>query len=236
MNTAEDLRRRRTAVTRDAIRDALVALLRDEHPATISIPAVAEAAGVSVRTVYRHFPSKQALLDDVAMIQRRRAESMLEGRGGLFDNPEEYLPTLWADFERDLGAVLAQHQSPAGHEVRAHRAATHRATLRPMLVDRFPDVPESDIDDLTDLAMLLTSSSAFLDLHLRLGRSGVDAARIAWWAVQAIQRQFAESGGLGRSSVSDRPAAAGPAPTSDFDAASDAAPDPDALPDTGGTR
>ena len=42
-------------------------LVANDHPAAISVPAVAERAGVGVATVYRYFPTKEALLDAAAL-------------------------------------------------------------------------------------------------------------------------------------------------------------------------
>ena len=196
----EDLRRRRSEVSRQAIRDAVTDLLRNEHPSTLSIPAVAAAAGVSVRTVYRYFPTKQDLLDDVSEIHQLRADAMVNGREDLFNDPGRYLDALWTDFENDLSAVKAQHQSQLGGDIRQTRMHETRQGLTLRLDKGFPDVPDEDRADLADLIMMTMSSSGFLDLHTRLGRSGRDAARLAWWAVRAMQKQFAADGGLGRSS------------------------------------
>ncbi|MEM9656038.1 MAG: TetR/AcrR family transcriptional regulator [Actinomycetota bacterium] len=196
----QDLRRRRSEVSRQAIRDAVTDLLRDTHPATLSIPAVAGAAGVSVRTVYRYFPTKQDLLDDVAEIQQRRADAMVNGRQDLYSNPDRYLEALWTDFENDLPAVKAQHQSQLGSEIRRSRLGQTRPGLDERIDRTFPDATDADRADLADLVVLLTSSSAFLELHTRLDRSGPDAARLVWWAVRALQKQFTADGGLGYSS------------------------------------
>src|SRR4051812_32741892 len=56
-------RAEQAAATRRKILEALVALITEERPATISVPQVAKRAGVSVRIVYHHFPNKDALFD-----------------------------------------------------------------------------------------------------------------------------------------------------------------------------
>ncbi|MGI9598662.1 MAG: TetR/AcrR family transcriptional regulator [Acidimicrobiales bacterium] len=195
-SAGQDLRRRRAEVSRQAIRDAVTELLLHEHPSTLSIPAVAAKAGVSVRTVYRYFPTKQHLLDDVAEIQQRRADEIMDGRQDLFDNPGQYLAAMWTDFERDVEAIRAQHLSPLGRELRSVRMEKVRADLRVRLDKAFPEADQQDRDDLSDLIMTIMSSGAFLDLHTRLGRGGADAARLAWWAVGAMQKQFKADGGM----------------------------------------
>lgn len=53
-------------VTRRRIFEALVDLIGQEGIADISVQSVADRAGVSHRTVYRHFPDKAALLEGLA--------------------------------------------------------------------------------------------------------------------------------------------------------------------------
>ncbi len=192
----QDLRRRRAEVSRQAIRDAVAALLLEDHPANLSIPAVAARAGVSIRTVYRYFPTKQDLLDDVAEVQQRRADAIVDGRQDMFERPDQYLSALWSDFEDDVEAVRAQHLSPLGADLRRRRLEKLQAGVEIRLAKAFPDADQDERRQLGDLIMLVTSSAAFLELHDRMGRSGADAARMAWWAAVAMQRQFAADGGL----------------------------------------
>lgn len=191
-----DLRRRRAEVSKQAIRDAVADLLLEQHPASLNIPAVASAAGVSVRTVYRYFPTKQDLLDDVAEVQQRRADRIMDGRQDMFDRPGQYLAALWTDFEEDVEAVRAQHLSPLGRDIRARRLETTRAEMQIRLEKAFPDASAKDRADLADLITMVMSSAAFLELHTRMGHSGADAAGLAWWAARALQKQFKTDGGI----------------------------------------
>ncbi|MET0459499.1 MAG: TetR/AcrR family transcriptional regulator, partial [Ilumatobacteraceae bacterium] len=56
-------RKEHAEATRLGILGALVDLIVEEGPGTISVPQVAARAGVSVRTVYHYFPTKEALFD-----------------------------------------------------------------------------------------------------------------------------------------------------------------------------
>ena len=56
------LRDQQADLTRDLIVRAFQELLRTDHPDAITYPQVAEAAGVSLRTVYRYFPTRADLL------------------------------------------------------------------------------------------------------------------------------------------------------------------------------
>jgi AcrR family transcriptional regulator len=57
------LREEHVEVTRRSVLNAVSRLLERMKPEAISFAAVAEEAQVSVRTVYRHFPTKETLLD-----------------------------------------------------------------------------------------------------------------------------------------------------------------------------
>jgi len=61
MTTTEAIRERQAEVVSDAILDALVDRLELQDPADVSLPQVAADAGVSIRTLYRYFPTRDAL-------------------------------------------------------------------------------------------------------------------------------------------------------------------------------
>lgn len=58
--------------SREALRGALLDLVEHRPFESITIRDITEAAGVGYATFYRHFPTKAALLDDVAAAQIRQ--------------------------------------------------------------------------------------------------------------------------------------------------------------------
>ncbi len=188
------LAEQRAAVTRDAIIEATQTLLIEKHPATLSIPAVAKQAGVSVRTVYRYFPNKQELLDGVA--KHFPSRSHTDGRWVLdsFDDNEDGLIRLWSSFTENLPAVRAEHQSPAGAELRERRLGETRVQMAKLISTNFPGAPQHELDVMVDLTIAITSSSMFLELHERLGRGAEESARLAIWLAKALHAEFAANG------------------------------------------
>lgn len=57
------LRERQAAETRHLILEALAQVIAERGTSDFTVDDVAEQAGVATRTVYRHFPNRQALLD-----------------------------------------------------------------------------------------------------------------------------------------------------------------------------
>ena len=60
------LRDRQVAQTREFILDAVTTLLGDRRADEVTTRDIAAAAGVSERTVYRHFPDRDALLEGLS--------------------------------------------------------------------------------------------------------------------------------------------------------------------------
>ena len=108
------LRDEQRDLTRSRIVRAVLDLLETDSPATISVPAVAGRAGVSLRTVYRYFPTKADLIHSAAHVFddpiTQRLGQQPDDRGA---DLGEYLRRLWAEFGQNVPAVRAQHQSAA---------------------------------------------------------------------------------------------------------------------------
>jgi AcrR family transcriptional regulator len=190
-----DQRARNRAATERAILEAVHDLVTESHPAALSMPAVAERAGVGLRTLYRYFPSKEALLD--AASQSMAAEAVTAvGGAPTVDNLGEYLRISWRGFAKHVAAVKAEHLAPAGRELRARRLPSNRRIARQALDASGIELPDTDQDRLVDLIVTITGSSTFLELVDRLGHDPEDAAALATWAVRALTDRARTDGGI----------------------------------------
>lgn len=194
---AGDLRTRNREATATRILDAVHRVLADEHPATLSMPRVAEEAGVGLRTLYRYFPTKESLVDAASHSFAEEAVAAMGGRPTVA-TLSDYLQVTWSSFSDSLAAVKAQHLTPAGRELRAARLPRSRAHVRAAMIDEGVDLPDEDLDRLVDLVVLITSSSAYLELVDRLGHADVDAAKLAAWAAGAVVARARNEGAVAR--------------------------------------
>lgn len=170
------LRERQQAETRAAIIDAYLELAHREGAGQVSIPAVASEAGVSNRTVYRYFATKEELQTEAAFRFARRADALLGKEPLELDSVPRYLTGLWSDFAEVLPAVIAEHATPAGRELRAKRLDRGRKQVRAA-------VPQAD-DETIDLVIALSSSSMFLEL---VDRMGYDTERAVVMVMRLLQ-------------------------------------------------
>jgi len=178
------LRAQQAEETRTRILDAAVRVMADGF-ASVSIPAVAREAGVSVPTIYRHFATKRDLLAALYPHLVRRAglneltppRSMDELRDGvraLFDHLESF-----DDLAR---AAMA---SPASDEARRINMPDRIAMTRQLADSIVPKPSEVDRNRIARLLVILISSSALRMWRDHLGASVDEAADDVDWVVRA---------------------------------------------------
>ena len=102
------------------------------------MPDVAARAGVSVRTLYRYFPNKDALLAGANEWFSARAQQMIGDRMVGLDALGVYLENVWTAFSENVAAVRVQHTSAGGREFRARRTESTRQTIDAGLPDVIP--------------------------------------------------------------------------------------------------
>jgi AcrR family transcriptional regulator len=160
VNTA--LRTEQTALTRTRIIDAVFELLTEGHPAAISIPEVSRRSGVSIATIYRHFPSKEALLDATAFEGVLPREELLR-RDPDPDNFGPFLESTWSDIAGIEPMIRAQFSTRLGHDVRTRRTRNRDAVGMEVLARKGFDPDREETRRLARLAGMLSSSAVYLD-------------------------------------------------------------------------
>jgi len=172
--------------TRRRIVEAVVELVTDEHPASLSVPAVARLAGTSVATVYRYFPTKEALLDAASLIGGEETREKLAGFPMTFAELEAVLPFAFAELARHLPLARNQLASPVGRELRRRRWEDKAAAIDAAMVRDGLDPSSTHGRRLAVIVDVLTSSTALLELHDKAGLPVDEAADAVSWAVKTL--------------------------------------------------
>lgn len=132
------LRASQAAATRERIVAACVALM--QRGADLTYAAVAAAAGVQERTVYRHFPAKQdleAALWDWIVEHLTHADFAASDEDQLVAAMRE----SFAGFDADAPLIQSMLRSPQGLGVRRHQQPTRRAMFEACADSAVPDAP-----------------------------------------------------------------------------------------------
>ena len=180
-----ELRIRQATETRARILDAAARVMA-RGPASVSMPAVAREAGVSVPTVYRHFRTKADLFTALYPHMVYRAPSVqLE----LPNSIDDFAAGLRAHFAKldSLGeAERAVLNSPVATEMRRANMPGRVARTRTLVDSITPPDPRIDRDRLTRLLTVLTGTAAFRTWRDYLGSSVDDAVADIEWATRAL--------------------------------------------------
>ncbi len=180
-----DLRARRAQETRSDILDATVRVMA-RGVASLSMPAVAREAGVSVPTVYHHFATKEELLAAVHPHVARRVgfDTVPDALtiDGLRRSVRAYFERLGAYSAMDLAAVA----SPLGDEVR-HLTMAHRLDRLARFADAIdPPLTGPDRERITRLLAVLTASASLRMWRDHLGSSAEQAVDDIARTVEAL--------------------------------------------------
>ncbi len=178
------LREEQTEETRARILDATMRVMATGL-ASLSVPAVAREAGVSVPTIYRHFRTKPELLAALYPHAARRA-----GIDGVADarSLDELRPMIRALLGRldnldDLSrAAMA---SPVASEVRSATMPARLQRIRRLTDSIEPKLRKADRDRITRLLAVLMTSSSLRMWRDHLGLPVEEVAKEIDWIVRA---------------------------------------------------
>lgn len=187
------LRNEQAQWTRDRILDALTELLADKRADDITTKEIAQRAGVSQPTVYRHFPDRAALLEGLT----ERVQGLLAGRvipaaslDGLAASVQEFFE-MADEAPEALRAEVLLNSDPRSF------AETTSATSRLMLTavgEEFTDLDEHQRAAVAGLLRCLVSSHSWLRMREEFGVPGAESGPLFRWAVDTLVREMRTSG------------------------------------------
>jgi AcrR family transcriptional regulator len=196
MTVQGDLRATQLADTRQRIARAAAEVMARDGAAGLTFPAVADQAGVSLRTVYRHFANKDDLVLGAVHVGAERTKELFPTNTVRISQMREFLPVLWRELDAQRDFINIQHSAPSGLEVRRERLQLRRDEVARALEADYGDLAEADRRALADLITVLIGSSLLFDLvdHLNLDVEG--AAAMAAYAIEAVAERARREGGI----------------------------------------
>ncbi len=159
------LRRQQTADTHDRILAGLAQTMADGI-SEVSMPAVAEAAGVSVATVYRHFPTKRALFEALPGYFARLVGMDRPTLPRTQEELEDMIRRLFVMYDRLGDVARAAMDSQLGNEARAVQMPQRIAAFRETVALIAPDLQKAGRERIARLVLALTTSGTQRTLRL----------------------------------------------------------------------
>jgi AcrR family transcriptional regulator len=179
------LRERQVAQTRELILDAVTTLLADRRADEVATRDIAAVAGVSERTVYRHFPDRDSLLEGLSRRLPPMADKPSFEAGGL----DELAPT-----SRRLMELLDEHYVTARAEAvfnadpRRFAADTQDNTrqMRDLFAKELPELAEREQLRIAAVIRCLVSTQAWLRMREEFGVPGTESGPVVAWVIDTI--------------------------------------------------
>ena len=171
------LRDQQADLTRDLIMRAFQGLLQNDHPDAITYPQVAEAAGVSLRTVYRYFPTRVDLLQIAAAWFGELTAGAL-GRPAYGARPGGRMPQMGRIFDEHTNVFRALADDALEEPRRAAVAAA--------VAEVSGNLPPEEVRRAEAILGLIRSGRAWLVLHDQYGLAGDEIVRALDWAATTL--------------------------------------------------
>ncbi len=193
-----DLRTRQRALATQAIVDACADLVVEHRHLDFSMKEVAERAGVSLRTVYNHFSTREELLDELTRVMDEQAAALGGPSAQDLHTRDDLLHAVRANMAifEELGEVSeAIAQMPLADVGRDEVRVTRTRQLTDFLAAQMPSAPPDDAEAIALVLRHLLSHRSWFWLTREYGLDTDTVARIVNWAIETLI-DAAESGDL----------------------------------------
>ena len=180
------LRSRLHDATRGVILDALIEQLADTGAFEFSMFELARRANVSARTIYRHFPTREALF--AALGARVNEELGTQEPPRTLDAAMELVRLQFASF--DTHAALVTAELVTRQSFRSPARSARLEALQKVVADAAPNASEPTRRHAAAVIACLSSAHAWAHLREDLQLVGRDAGEAVAFAIDAVKRKL----------------------------------------------
>jgi AcrR family transcriptional regulator len=178
------LRAEQKEATRQRILDAAGRLMEDRGLEEFSFASIAKEAGVKERTVYRHFPTKAALIESLCewFQQRIHYGEFARTEAELLAKPEQIFP----GFEENEQLARALWSSPQGRAFRLSNVEERKAGIKAAIADAVRDLPPRQARWIAAVIHALLSSATWQSMKDYWNLSGEEAGKASSMAMELL--------------------------------------------------
>ena len=179
------LRAEQLEQTRLRILEAMADVLADEEVVEVTVPLVAMSARVSVRTVYRHFPTKEALFDAFGEWAEEHLRLTLLSYPETLDEIREMAPAQYRGYE-DNAPLMRALLSKRGQEIRARTRRQRLRMFEKAMREVTATLGPAERRRALAVVYLLVSAPAWQAMRDQWGLEGEESGKAAAWAVRVL--------------------------------------------------
>jgi AcrR family transcriptional regulator len=180
------LREEQMEQTRLRILEAVTDLFVDDSTEELTIPRVAERARVSIRTVYRYFPTREALFDAWGDWIDETIKVQLHSYPETLEEFLEFTPRLYRSYDENESLVRAMLTGKAARNVRTRTRRRRQQAFERALLDVTSNLEPDERRRVTAVIYLLSSAPAWNAMRDQWGLDGEEAGKAAAWAIRVL--------------------------------------------------
>lgn len=182
---SSDIREKQKQKTRTRILQGLIQVMADGI-ADVSIPAVAEASGVSIPTIYRYFSTKEELINALpAFLAQQIGAPQVQAQPDL-DQYLEMIQTFYAQADNMDQLMRAAAVSEAASNIRRSTGPERLRMIDHMLAPFMVDLALDEQKRLRKTVLILATSAVIRAFTEYLNLSWEEAADHATWAIRML--------------------------------------------------
>lgn len=182
--TSNSLREQNALAARERILSAVAELIEQADPGELTMPAVAEASGVSLRTVYRYYPTREELLEAAGRWIGDELYKHPYPRD--LDEVADLYQQGCHDFDERPGLARALAVSQLGQRARGYRRRERVEAIRRALRDELPGLNEEELRQAEAVLAYLHNILAYTSLREEHGLSGEEIGQAVGWAIRTL--------------------------------------------------
>jgi AcrR family transcriptional regulator len=182
---ARNLRERHHALTRELILRSVVDELEKGEPSELTVADVARAAGVSIRTLYRHFATREELL---AAASEWIAENYfaVPGLPETLEGQIEALELQPISWDEHPKLVRSMALSRVGRAVRSQRRAGRLKLIHRALAQLTENLSEQEQRQAEAVFGYLNNMLAWITMRDENGLRGEEIGKALRWALETL--------------------------------------------------
>jgi AcrR family transcriptional regulator len=187
------LRERKQDVTRQVILEAAAGIVIEQGVQGFSVQGVADRAGVSHRTVYRYFATRQELLDSLdERVEERRQELGLQLLPGSSEELPGFASAVFERYELLSSIFHAASMLELGGGVTSTNRTRRTEEVRRMVEAEFSHVPAEERRRFFAVLRHLISVHTWQILRTQYGLTGKESgpvvAQVVAWTLEHLVR------------------------------------------------
>jgi AcrR family transcriptional regulator len=196
---ASVLRDQQSSATRSMILDAVAGMFAQKPTEELSTKQIAERAGVSEPTIYRHFPDREALINALAHRLLDRADAERGPRR--IETLEDFIDEVGWYFEQSdahVSEAMADAMLSADPRRLSDRTRKRLQEIDGAVRKSLPELSPRDQHRIAALLRTIASAPTWLRMREEFGLASSESAPLVVWALKTLV-QAARKGTLPKS-------------------------------------